>query len=60
MEELTMKTITIPAKRYEDSDTCLADAARDYAAEHELEAWQVEARWADNANREEIVLEVSP
>lgn len=50
--------ITVSSKGYEDEDDCLSAAAQDYAEEHGLASWQVEARWADDANREEIVLTV--
>jgi hypothetical protein len=50
--------ITVSSKQYEDSDDCLSAAAQDYAEEHGIERWLVEARWADNANREEILITI--
>ena len=50
-------TITVSAKGYEDEDDCLAAAARDYAREHDLEAWEVEADWVSD-ERDEIALKV--
>ena len=44
----TKTTILVPAKKYEDSDNCLTDAAVDVAEERGLELWQVEARWEDD------------
>ena len=52
------REIRINAKRYEDSDDCLADAAADYARVHDLDGWDLSPRWADNLNRHEIVLTV--
>jgi hypothetical protein len=48
-------TITVSAKSYEDEDDCLEAAARDYASEHGLEAWEVAADWASD-ERDEIAL----
>lgn len=50
--------IKVSSKAYEDSDDCLSAAAQDYAEEHGIERWLVEARWADDANREEIVITI--
>jgi hypothetical protein len=55
---MTETEIIVSSKGYEDEDDCLSAAARDYAEKHGLEIWQVEARWADDANREEIVITV--
>lgn len=52
-----LKEITVQSKRYEDYDNSLGAAAREYAEDHDLEMWQVEARWADD-ERDEIVLTV--
>ena len=49
--------LSIPASRYDDSDDCLADAAADYAAEHDLAGWNLSPRWADD-ERTEILLDV--
>lgn len=49
--------VTVPAKRYEDEDDCLAAAAANVAQERGLERWQCEARWADD-DRDEIVVTV--
>lgn len=51
------KEITISARKYEDHDDCLSAAAEDYAAEHDLQGWDLSPRWADN-QREAIVLSV--
>jgi hypothetical protein len=50
--------ITVSSKGYADADNCLSAAVEDFAEANELETWQVEARWADDSNREEIVLTV--
>jgi hypothetical protein len=50
-------TVTMPASLYVDSDTCLADAAADYAKAHGLEGWDLQARWADD-ERDAIELTV--
>lgn len=50
-------TVSIPARRYVDSDDCLADAARDYAAEHDLVGWDLSPRWEDD-QRDTILLTV--
>lgn len=52
-----MATIRIDAKRYEDHDDCLRAAADEYAAAHDLEGWDLEARWEDN-QRNAILLTV--
>jgi hypothetical protein len=49
--------ITVDAKLYEDCDDCLTAAATEYAREHHIADWQVEARWADDS-RDAIVLTV--
>lgn len=48
--------ITVPAAQYADHDDCLAAAARDYVREHKLSGWDLSPRWADDDNREEIIL----
>ncbi len=55
-----MKTVTVPAKQYEDHDDSLAAAKADYAAEHDLALWQVTASWVggEDGERDEIALEV--
>lgn len=53
----TMTTVRISAKRYTDSDDCLADAAADYAREHGLDGWDLDARWEDD-QRDAILLTV--
>lgn len=50
-------TIQINAGDYADSDNCLADAANDYAADHGLEGWDLNPRWADN-QRDAILLDI--
>lgn len=50
-------TVTVSAADYADCDDCLASAAADYAAEHGLEDWHVEAAYADD-QRDSIVLTV--
>lgn len=50
-------TVSIDARRYADSDDCLTDAARDYAAEHDLVGWDLSPRWADD-QRDAILLDV--
>jgi hypothetical protein len=55
--EARYREIRVPAKSYEDYDDSLTAAAHDYADEHGLENWEVEARWADD-QRDEIVLTV--
>lgn len=52
------KAVTVPAKRYEDHDDSLTAAAEDVAEELGLEAWQVEAHWDDEQERENIVVTV--
>ena len=55
---MTSVTVCIEASRYVDSDDCLADAARDYAAAVEgLDGWDLDARWEDS-QRETILLSV--
>ena len=49
--------ITVSSAPYADHDDCLAEAAAEYAADHDLEGWQVEACWLDD-ERDEIVLTV--
>lgn len=52
------QNVTVSAAPYADADDSLAEAAADYAADHDLEGWQVTAvGWADN-QRDEIVLSV--
>lgn len=53
----TTTTIRIDARRYEDQDDCLSAAQADYAAEHGLEGWDLEARWEDD-QRDAILLTV--
>jgi hypothetical protein len=54
-----MKTITVSARKYTYHDDCLQAAADDYVATHpEAAGWDLSARWADDANREEIALDV--
>lgn len=50
-------TVRVPAARYADHDDCLEAAAEDYAAEHDLEGWDLSPRWADD-QRDEILLSV--
>ena len=47
--------IRIDADTYADHDDCLAAAAADYAAAHDLAGWDLDARWADN-QRDTIIL----
>src|SRR5690606_39544516 len=54
MPKSTIETY-VPATTYEDHDDCLEAARRDYAEEHDLELWQVEARYASE-QRDEIVI----
>ena len=49
--------ITVPSKKYEDHDDSLTAAAQDYARQHGLETWRVDARWTDG-QRETITLNV--
>ena len=50
--------VTISARKYQDSDDCLIDAARDYVATHpDLAGWDLEARWEDE-QRDAILLTV--
>lgn len=52
------KTISVPAKRYEDYDDCLTAAAEDYASEHpEAEGYDLSPRWEDD-ERDVILLDV--
>ena len=55
-------TVTVSAKQYEDQDDCLTAAAREYAREHKLEMWEVEAAWPTDRDgredRSEIALTV--
>ena len=48
--------VEIPAKRYEDSDHCLADATRDATERLGVEAWQLRVWW-DEQERETIYVE---
>lgn len=50
--------IKVNSKAYEDNDDPLSAAAQDYAEEHGIERCLVESRWADDANREEIVITI--
>jgi hypothetical protein len=51
--------ISISSKKYEGFDDCLAAAAKEYAEDHDLPGYEVEARWADeNTDRDTIVLTV--
>jgi hypothetical protein len=55
---MTTITVRINASRYADSDDCLSDAARDYAATVAgLDGWDLAARWEDG-QRETILLSV--
>lgn len=47
--------IRIAAATYADQDDCLAAAAADYAAAHNLEGWDLDARWEDD-QRDTIIL----
>lgn len=49
-------TITIPASRYEDSDTCLADAVLDVATAIDLAEWECSAAWGHD--RETILVTI--
>lgn len=51
------KTIRIDAKRYEDSEDCLADAASDVAEELELSGYEMSPRW-ENDERDVILVDV--
>ncbi len=51
-------TIRIESKRYEGEDDCLAAAARDYAAEHNLSGWDLSPRWEDDEQRDVILIDV--
>jgi hypothetical protein len=55
-----MTTISIDAAQYADHDDCLAAAAADYADDHGLEGWDLDARWegGDEGEREVILLTV--
>lgn len=50
-------TVRVAANRYVDDGDCLDAAAAEYADEHELSEWQIDAEWADD-QRDEIVLTV--
>lgn len=50
--------VTLPAKAYEDHDNCLAAAAADVADGLSLEAWQVEAHWDNEQQRNAIIVMV--
>jgi hypothetical protein len=57
-KELTMTTISVPARQYEDHDDCLSAAQADYIEAHpELEGWELNPRWSDD-QRDEILLDV--
>lgn len=50
-------TIRVDASRYEDSDDCLSDAARDACEQYGLIPDGLGARWADD-ERDEILLDI--
>lgn len=50
-------TIAVPASPYEDSDDCLADAARDACVRYGLISDPLGARWSDD-ERDEILLDI--
>lgn len=54
----TVSEIMVPAKAYEDHDDCLGAAAADISEALGLESWQVEARWSDEQERNNIIVTV--
>jgi len=54
---MTVRTITLPAKRFEDFDDCLSAAEDHVASLFGLEYWQVSARWEDT-QRDKIIVEI--
>jgi hypothetical protein len=53
----TKQKITVKANP--DADDCLAAASEEYIAEHpELAGWDLDPQWADDADREYVVLTV--
>ena len=52
-----MTTVRLRAALYEDHDDCLAAAVAEYSSEHDLEGWDLSARWEDD-NRDTILLTV--
>lgn len=58
MSPTTMRTLRLPARRYEDYDDCLTAAARDAAIEHECQGWDLHPRWEDEMSRDVILVDV--
>ena len=51
-------TIAVPAADYEDHDDCLAAAAVAASRERGLEGWDLEPRWDDEDDRDQILLTI--
>ena len=53
----TVNTYTLPARRFEDFDDCLAAACEEIAKKLDVELWQTNARW-DDEMRDAVVVTV--
>lgn len=50
-----IRTTLIASRKFEGSENCLEDAARDFASRRHIAKWRVSAEWADD-QREEILI----
>jgi hypothetical protein len=56
-QNMTTTTYTLPARKFEDFDDCLAAACEEIAKKLDVELWQTNARW-DDEMRDAVVVTV--